>query len=109
MTPYRTAPVTLAVSVATPQKNESLSAEEAQGYYGVSAAINKYTSHIIPQNGRAGSLYRLSERCYVTYVSDDLDQIVCSAARIADTLHGRKQVWWRVTQQHTDFVCLTSD
>lgn len=46
---------------------------------------------------------------YVTYISDDLDQIVCSAARIADTLHGREQVWRRVTQQHTDFVCLTSD
>lgn len=45
----------------------------------------------------------------VTHVSDDFDQAVRRAAGVADTLHGRKEVRRRVTQQHTHFVGLTSE
>lgn len=44
----------------------------------------------------------------ITYISDYFDQVVCSAASVAHTLHSRKQVWRRVTQQHTHLVGLTS-
>lgn len=44
----------------------------------------------------------------ITHISDDFDQVVCCTAGVADTLHSRKQVWRRVTQQHTHLVGLTS-
>lgn len=44
----------------------------------------------------------------ITHIPDDFDQVVCCAAGVADTLHSRKQIWRRVTQQHTHLVGLTS-
>lgn len=44
-----------------------------------------------------------------THISDDFHQVVGCAAGVADALHSRKQVWRRVTQQHTHLVGLTSD
>lgn len=43
-----------------------------------------------------------------TYVSDDLDQVVCGAAGVADALHGGEQVRRGVAQQNTHLVGLTS-